>query len=404
MNNNQELTLLRKELSNLRKTLELKNQEIAELRRNLSESDSDSLTGLANRSALLTFLNAFIQENKGEAKLSLIMIDIDMFKKINDAMGHQVGDTVLKQFAGLLKDTANFANLIARIGSDKFLLALCEPISVAFNLAEMIRTLTESKDSWVVNTSITVSIGVAQYQDEKTAEQFLKKVDTCMYAAKSEGRNCIVTDSDLNASAEETGEDIIVSDLENRIRVMTDRLTSYLMIRSRDIVYHYKNEAIKDGLTGIYNRGYLDRLIDRELKKAKTLERSLAVAMVDLDNFGKINKDYNWIGGDQAIITTAHVIQNQIRANDWVARYGGDEILVVMPDTELSTAGMVAERIRKTLEDTLITVSTKSFHITASIGVAEYDPKNMDLQTLYGAAGKAARQAKKEGKNRVVVH
>jgi diguanylate cyclase (GGDEF)-like protein len=354
-----EQSQLYKDLSDLRKSLQDRDQEIAELRRRLNEPRVDPLTGFARRNELIDYIETVAKEGDGDFDLSLISIDLDGFKNINDSLGHAAGDRLLKQFADHLRDNANAADLITRIGGDQFLLVMRESLGIAYNLAELIRMQTESKifniDGQPVR--LTLSIGVAERRAGDKAEHVLNEVDQCVYAAKSEGRNRVITASDLSASAEETGDDVTLADLENRIRVITDRLARYLVIRSRRIAHHYKKEASEDGLTGIFNRGYLDRLMDRELKKAKTHTRSLAVAMVDLDDFGRINRNYNWTGGDLAIKTAASIIKNQVRANDWLARYGGDEIFVVMPDTDRSTAEMVAERAAETTRKVLANAS-----------------------------------------------
>lgn len=399
---------MHRELMELRRALAAKDKEIQRLHRLLNDNtagvNTDALTGASNRIALSNFLHDVKTRGYENSALSLIFLDLDHFKAVNDCFGHQMGDHVLQQFVDVLKDTASTADMIARIGGDEFVVVICEPIAVAYNLAQLIRAQLESIESWtgIGKHRITFSAGIAELQPSQSPEDLLAEADRSMYAAKSEGRNIIVTASDFAAGAEEDGEDLILSDLENRIRVVTDRLAQYLMIRSKRAVYHYKQEAMKDGLTGTFNRGYLDRLLDRELEKSRKQGRPITVAMVDLDDFGRINREYNWTGGDLAVKKAASVIQGQVRINDWVARYGGDEFFVVMPDTGRAEGERVAERIREALEETPVYVGRLELRVTASIGVTEYDLKSLDTRLLYGVVGEAARRAKNSGKNRVV--
>jgi len=200
------------------KTLELQlqtsSQEVGELRERLEsvrrESLTDQLTGLSNRKAFDSELQASIESSieTGEP-LTLLMADIDHFKSFNDTWGHQTGDQVLRLVSNCLSENVKGRDTAARYGGEEFAVILPQtPLANAINLAEQIRGKVESKKLVKKSTGdilgvITVSIGVTQYDLNESAEDFVKRADTCLYAAKRAGRNRIVSEKDtdtINAS------------------------------------------------------------------------------------------------------------------------------------------------------------------------------------------------------------
>jgi two-component system cell cycle response regulator len=119
--------------------------------------------------------------------------------------------------------------------------------------------------------------------------------------------------------------------------------------------------------------------------------------MLDLDDFKHINDSYGHLNGDKVLAKTGHVINKLIREMDLAARYGGEEIVVIMPGADLNHTQNAAERIRKSIEE----MQFDDFSVTASIGISQYTPVTNKSETLIGAADKALYKAKQEGKNRV---
>ena len=162
------------------------------------ECTTDFLTGLNNVRAFDSYYNQAIQtaQEKGE-KLSLLLIDIDFFKKVNDTYGHAEGDVILKELGKILKTTCRSFDIISRNGGEEFSVLLLDcPATQAVEVAERIRTavekypfpLTEGK-----SINITVSIGVVSYPDvSNDLDRFIEHADTALYRAKREGRNRVV--------------------------------------------------------------------------------------------------------------------------------------------------------------------------------------------------------------------
>jgi diguanylate cyclase (GGDEF)-like protein len=167
--------------------------------------------------------------------------------------------------------------------------------------------------------------------------------------------------------------------------------------------------AITDDLTGLYNRRGIFELGQRELLRMRRVRRPLAVILLDLDGFKRINDDYGHEAGDQVIQAISSLCRSCVRAVDLAGRYGGeagDEFVIVLPETCLPDAQFVAERMRQTMAETDILFDGGCERISASFGVAALTAELLDdhsLQDLIHIADQAMYQAKNTGKARVVV-
>lgn len=157
---------------------------------------TDELTGLPNRRAFLADAGrTFEMSRRYGWPLTVIFMDLDHFKRVNDTMGHAVGDGVLQEFASLVAALVRKADIFARIGGEEF--ALCMPqtgLSEARGVAEKIRSRLEAHD-FPHGLNMTASFGLAQLRDESGLEQLLAQADLALYRAKSDGRNCVSTSS-----------------------------------------------------------------------------------------------------------------------------------------------------------------------------------------------------------------
>lgn len=159
----------------------------------------------------------------------------------------------------------------------------------------------------------------------------------------------------------------------------------------------------RDPLTQTLNRRFLPTVLGREISLSKKAGTPLSVLMVDLDHFKTVNDRFGHPAGDAVLSQTAETILNNVRATDFVFRYGGEEFLIVLVETAESQAQALAERIRTELTKTPISVAeTESIKVTASIGVAAYEG-HPDYEYLINAADAALYAAKQNGRNCVVV-
>lgn len=160
--------------------------------------------------------------------------------------------------------------------------------------------------------------------------------------------------------------------------------------------------AATDSLTGLPNRRRLDQVLRQEWARAQRNRKPLAVLMVDVDHFKAFNQRHGHAGGDHALREVAKTIELCIRRPaDLAARYGGEEFQVVLPETDLAGARLLAERIRASVE-ALAPLGEDNESVTVSIGIGLYQPGTQDdLASVLGAADEAAYRAKAKGRNRV---
>ena len=162
------------------------------------------------------------------------------------------------------------------------------------------------------------------------------------------------------------------------------------------------HSAITDKLTGLYNRRYFDYFIDLEFKRSLRENSSLALLMIDVDNFKNINDTLGHLIGDKILDKLGDLIKENIRETDLAARYGGEEFSIVMSNTDFEEAAEIAERIRKSIEACKFDI--EKLIITVSIGIALYPLDANALQELLDKADSALYRAKREGKNQVCAH
>ncbi len=163
-----------------------------------------------------------------------------------------------------------------------------------------------------------------------------------------------------------------------------------------------KEKALYDGLTGIYNRAVFNDRIEKEVKRAKRENRKLSFLMIDIDNFKKINDLYGHQTGDMVLKILSNQIKKVMRDFDFLARYGGEELAVILTDTDIKIAKEIAERIRKKIENTKFIYKGERIPVTVSIGCAELKDGDNE-KTLIERADKALYEAKNSGKNKVVI-
>jgi diguanylate cyclase (GGDEF)-like protein len=163
-------------------------------------------------------------------------------------------------------------------------------------------------------------------------------------------------------------------------------------------------QAIRDPLTGLYNRRYMQEFLDRELHSARRKHRPVAVMMLDLDHFKRYNDNYGHSAGDDALAMVGETLLRCVRAEDVACRYGGEEFALILPECSLQQATVRAETIRKRLKEYSAQPDRHTKDgLTVSIGVAAFDETTDRVDLLLKFADDALYQAKRTGRNRVVV-
>ncbi len=198
---------------------------------------------------------------------------------------------------------------------------------------------------------------------------------------------------------------VCVLDHRPRSLTGTERRALYSLARQvvaqlelRQAVAGLELQGMTDALTAVWNRRAFDRRLREEWQRHRQDGRALGLLMVDLDFFKRINDDFGHPAGDAVLVQVAGLLQASVRRSDLVARFGGEEFAVVLPDADIASARAVAEKVRRAIEQ----AAWPNRPLTASIGVASVVPAaSGDGPALVAAADKALYRAKQTGRNRV---
>lgn len=168
---------------------------------------------------------------------------------------------------------------------------------------------------------------------------------------------------------------------------------------------HHQHELEKianiDGLTGLYNRRWMNEFFKRQINRAKSDKKPLVLMLADLDHFKNVNDQYGHVVGDEVLSAVASVLPHQFRPTDLLARFGGEEFAMILPNTDLTQATQIAERVRTAIASTRVEFYPK-IQLTLSLGLASLTPKD-DMNNLLTRADHALYQAKENGRNRVEI-
>jgi diguanylate cyclase (GGDEF)-like protein len=163
-------------------------------------------------------------------------------------------------------------------------------------------------------------------------------------------------------------------------------------------------QSITDALTRLHNRRYLYETLPREIVRAKRNETSIAVIIVDLDHFKRINDTYGHEAGDMALRWVGNALMKSVRGSDVVCRHGGEEFCIALPEASQESSRAKAEEIRQALQELNLDYCGQPLKITASFGIAVYPEHGTDADTLLRHADEALYDAKASGRNRVIVY
>lgn len=187
------------------------------------------------------------------------------------------------------------------------------------------------------------------------------------------------------------------------IKIYIDNITP--VISNLRLLESLNNIASIDTLTKVYNRRYLDKYLEEQIRVAKDSNLYLCVIMLDIDFFKKFNDTYGHVAGDYVLMHFADILKFNVREDDVVSRYGGEEFVVVLPGTDLPGAYIVAEKLRIMVEEMpLASISSENPpKITCSLGISSYPLHGNNIDKLIQSADKALYKAKNSGRNRTCV-
>ena len=201
--------------------------------------------------------------------------------------------------------------------------------------------------------------------------------------------------------------------LNDKLREMNVELENRVAERTKALeeAYHeleHKNKmleklALTDPLTNLPNRRAMDRLAERELRRRERYPGSLSIAMIDVDHFKQINDRYLLPGGDKVLVDLGRCLTGSVRTVDFLGRIGGEEFMVIAPETGMPGAVVLGERIRSTVENATFSYKEESIAVRVSIGFAVAEEGiETDYESLKHIAASALSEAKKSGRNKCV--
>ena len=356
----------------------------------------DALTGLRTRSEFVARMQRAEENADQSAPVSLVLIDIDLFKAINDQHGHAFGDRVLRELGQRIEAVAPVGSLTARIGGEELAILLDADEERALAVAD--DALGAVRADLFSGVPVTVSIGVGTAHAGGSG--LFRQADDALYGAKAQGRDRVVHFVDLQREALAADGDVALRSFEDRVRVLADHVVETLTRRGRRIFDELKTQADLDSLTGLYSRRYYDRRLPFEFGAAVAEGHPITLALIDIDDFGLVNKRYGWPTGDRVLAEVSERVKRSVRDSDWVARYGGEEICVVLFGTRLAQAGRVLERIRTAVAAAPFAATDgRSVSVTISIGAAERREDEGELPDMVERVSARLLRAKKDGKN-----
>lgn len=231
------------------------------------------------------------------------------------------------------------------------------------------------------------------------SDENLKHIPIILVTAKSE-------DDDIVLGLDAGAHDYVTKPINYNI--LAARMRTALREKALQDMLTASNEnlhrlATTDGLTGINNRRNFLELAQREFARADRHRTPLCMILLDIDLFKKINDDRSHAAGDEALVVLAKLLEEDLRTVDIVGRYGGEEFIICLPDTDINTGVVIADRLRNHIANTEISYQEQRFHMTASLGIAAHT-SDKDLEELINHSDKAMYQAKHGGRNRVQVY
>lgn len=175
----------------------------------------------------------------------------------------------------------------------------------------------------------------------------------------------------------------------------------YFINKSHQLLLKIEELTIKDSLTGIYNRRYLELFMEKTIPFSKRTNSSLVFMLLDIDHFKRVNDNYGHRCGDEALKHTASIINTCVRNSDAFVRFGGEEFAIVLPNTDAAEGLIIAERIREAIEKSEFIYKNKRIHFTISIGVSFYNGET--VEEFIEKSDNALYKAKENGRNQIAI-
>ncbi|MCE9526236.1 MAG: GGDEF domain-containing protein [Planctomycetales bacterium] len=361
------------------------------------EARTDALTQVANRRSFDDVLARRIedQQRRGLAT-SVMLLDVDHFKKFNDTHGHQAGDEVLRHVASVLRKQADADDLVARYGGEEFAVVFSTMLPTARAVAERARAAIgktairfEGRD-----LRVAASAGIAELQPGEDQLALIKRADSALYAAKNGGRNCLYWNDGhqnhhLRYDAKLSAKALIRDDLTELLGMDwttdTDELSAAVSTAAEA---HVSSKPV-----------FIDDMI-RRLAQWKRDQTPLCLILAQIDGFAELIQKQREIEASTVLRVVAQIIQANMRDMDHVSRLGNDTFSILLPATRLADGIICAERLRRAAEHCRLPTKVQGFSLRLSIGVVETFQGD-DMRAFLQRGRNALQVAIDRGRNRV---
>jgi diguanylate cyclase (GGDEF)-like protein len=259
--------------------------------------------------------------------------------------------------------------------------------SLSFILASISGWRAATEDTGIFNA---INFSTIKYNLRKESEQFSKKL--LLFVDRGRSQKPFLT---------------------YEIRILKAFLQSISIIYENMLLYHdlydlyriREKEAITDPLTSLHNYRFFRSESERELQRSERYNKPFSLAIIDIDNFKPYNDTHGHLAGDKVLIALAKLLTENTRKSDTIARYGGDEFILILPELELNQAKSLAQKLCDTMHQSkdLKKLDLKSVELSISIGIASFPESGKTIDDLLKKADKALYDAKKSGKNTVSI-
>lgn len=286
-----------------------------------------------------------------------------------------------------------------------------ERLSIFKNIYDMIRIINPNNNKILSTDNNTINTDTHCYDlwnrngicENCISKQAYESNETVVKIEYNKNRIFLVMASPINIG-KETYIVELVKDISKGGAII-DREREYAESIEK-FLKNIQETTLIDDLTGVYNRRYIRERLEVDVEKSIREQKSMSVIMADIDYFKEINDTYGHIVGDNVLKDFTRIASKYIRSNgsDWIGRYGGEEFLIVLNDTDEDKAEIIAERIRKNLEETTLEYKGNKFSITCSFGVYGFRDLDMNTEDIIHRADINLYEAKEKGRNTTVVN